>query len=768
VEVADVDLKLKVDKDGKDNFHFLKESSDTSSSKFEFALQEFGFSNVHLSYLDKATNSDVAFTVKNADLSGKFSSDNYSLSTEGRLFVDHYKKDSVDYLPQKNVSLDLVLDVDNNNSSYTFSKGGFKVEDMFLEMSGNIVRHEKGDQFNVQMKGKDMNIQSVLSLVPAKYKERISEYDSEGEFYFDAQVNGTLSEKSSPTVRAGFGTRNGEIGKGGSSVKMKNVQLTGKFFSGSDKEKKKSAITIDDFSCMLGGGSLKGSFRLDDLDYPLIAAKVVGNISLDDLHQFVRLDTFERVSGEMKINASFNGSWKNMKDYLSEGFDKVRSSGEMSLEHVNAKLKGNPNELQELNGSFIFENNDLQVNSFSGNVSGSDFDVKGVFKNVLSYFFAHDDMVVDANFHSKQLDLDALLEDKNATTKKDTSYHIVFPDHVDLNLETSIDKLKFRHFDAAGISGNVRIKDKRMVADPISLSSMDGQVSGSVMVDGTAESKLLITCDANLERLSINKLFYAFENFGQDYLVDKNLRGIVTSHVQFASVWSPDLRIDPDKVYALCDITVERGKLVGFEPIIGIAKDIRKDKIDNLVINSEEFEKRLKEISFTTMTNQVEIKQQRISFTPMTLKTSAMNIDFSGHHDFSNEIEYHFNFPFAELPLRSEDKRREANKEFGVEEKEKDGIWLYYTITGTVDKPVYSHNRKNNQTRKERMKEEREKEKQNLKDILRDEFGWFKKGDTLNTDKKDPDKKKDPKKDDGKFIIKWDDDKKKKEDEDLY
>src|ERR1051326_5814519 len=128
VEVSDVDLKLKADKSGKDNFHFLKGSSDTSSAKFEFALQELEFNNVHLSYLDRKNNSDIVFTVKNAGLSGKFSSDKYSLSTEGKIFVDHYKSDSVDYLPQKNVALDLVLDVDNNNSSYTFSKGGFKVD----------------------------------------------------------------------------------------------------------------------------------------------------------------------------------------------------------------------------------------------------------------------------------------------------------------------------------------------------------------------------------------------------------------------------------------------------------------------------------------------------------------------------------------------------------------------------------------------------------------------------------------------------------------
>jgi uncharacterized protein involved in outer membrane biogenesis len=766
VVVADADLHLKVDKKGKDNYHFLKESGDTTASKFEFSLEEFVLDNVRVDYVNKKNKYTFGGLLHRADLEGKFSSDSYSLSTNGKLFVDHLKEDSTDYLPQKNIDLDLVLAVDNVTDTYTFSKGDLKVEDLFLEMTGCIVHHEKEDAFNLAVKGKDMNIQSVLSLVPAKNKVRISDYASEGNFYFSAALNGSLSDTKTPVIRASFGIKEGEISQSGSSVKLKDVSLTGKYFSGSDAEKKKSALDIDNFSCTLGGGTINGHFRLDDLENPFISVKANASIGLAELQQFLKLDTIEQISGDLKLNASFNGSIKEAKKYIAEDFKNAETSGQMSLSSVNAKLRGNPLALKDLNGAFTFRNNDLEVNSFSGSVSNSDFEMKGYFRNILSYIFLEkEDLVVDASFRSKQIDLNELLSDKSKPGT-DTAYNLVFPEHVDLNLQTSIDKIDFRQFEAVNISGGIRIKDKKLVADPVTLRTMGGRITSSVMVDGSQGSNFLITCDAKLDHLDLAKVFTEFENFGQDYLVDKNLKGVATATVQFASIWSPKLVVDPDKVYALCDILVENGKLIGMQPIIDIAKDMKKDFWMKRIIDCDEFERRLKTISFPAMSNKVEIKGQKISFTPMTLKSSALDMEFSGWHKFNNDIEYNFSFPLSGLPLQSEKKRKEANKEFGEEESEQNGMMIYYKLTGNVDKEIiYDKDR----TTKKKMKEEKkEKEKQNLKQILKDEFGWFKKDSSL-TDKKGPDKKKDPKKDDGKFIIKWDDEEKKdkkKDDED--
>lgn len=149
----------------------------------------------------------------------------------------------------------------------------------------------------------------------------------------------------------------------------------------------------------------------------------------------------------------------------------------------------------------------------------------------------------------------------------------------------------------------------------------------------------------------------------------------------------------------------------------------------------------------------------------MLIKSSAMNIDFSGWHSFKNEIDYHFSFLLSEVFTKGEKKRKEQNKEFGEEENDGIGKVLYYTMTGTVDNPIF---KKDYKTQKEKRKEEVKKEKQNLKQILKDEFGWFKKDTTLKNSNNQNNDKQDSKSPNGnKFIINWDDKKEDKQEDDF-
>ena len=94
------------------------------------------------------------------------------------------------------------------------------------------------------------------------------------------------------------------------------------------------------------------------------------------------------------------------------------------------------------------------------------------------------------------------------------------------------------------------------------------------------------------------------------------------------------------------------------------------------------------------------------------------------------------------------------NKEFGVVEDDKEGkTSLFISMTGTVDDPIIKYDK---QGAKQNLKENIVQEKQTLRQILREEFGLFKKDTVVN--------KKEKPKEEGKFIIKWEDEEKKSKD----
>ena len=147
----------------------------------------------------------------------------------------------------------------------------------------------------------------------------------------------------------------------------------------------------------------------------------------------------------------------------------------------------------------------------------------------------------------------------------------------------------------------------------------------------------------------------------------------------------------------------------------------------------------------------------------MEINSNAINITMSGTHDFDNNVDYHFIVDLDEIRAKKAKAAKPQNTEFGIEED--DGghrTRLYISMKGYIDNAEIKYDTKG---AIQGIKDDLHQEKQNLKSILSDEFGWFKK-DSLNP--KDKNKKEDRKKDDGgKFILQQEDspkDKKKKDD----
>jgi hypothetical protein len=287
---------------------------------------------------------------------------------------------------------------------------------------------------------------------------------------------------------------------------------------------------------------------------------------------------------------------------------------------------------------------------------------------------------------------------------------------------------------------------------------MDGSVSGLIMVDASQKGKLLLSCDGKINKVNVNKLFYEFDNFGQNSMKDENLKGSITSDVQFAGVWSSNLKPNIPKMYASADIKIEDGELLNYAPMKGLSRFLKVSDLDD--------------VKFATLHNHIEVKDRVVHIPAMEIKSSALNIIASGEHTFDNVIDYHIRLLLSQILSQKAKKAKKENEEFGVVED--DGLGrtnLYVNVTGTVDNPVYTYDAKGV---KAKLAVDFLKEKKNLKNILNDEFGWFKKDTSVinskerdkknelklpkKNDKKDREKEKLRKQEEGKYIIEWEDD----------
>jgi AsmA-like C-terminal region len=214
---------------------------------------------------------------------------------------------------------------------------------------------------------------------------------------------------------------------------------------------------------------------------------------------------------------------------------------------------------------------------------------------------------------------------------------------------------------------------------------------------------LLIAYEATVTKLNIQKLFFEMGNFGQTVLTDKNLRGNVTSTIQFASVWSKTLNVNIDKIFATADVVIENGELISFEPMLKLSRFVKGTDLRN--------------IKFSTLKNNIAIGNRKINVPLMEISSSALNITASGIHTFDNIVDYKIKMRMSELLGK---KVKNLNTEFGTIEEDGMGSWhLYLSMKGPLDNPKFSYDRKSVE---QNITKTIKTEKDNFLKILKEEF----------------------------------------------
>ncbi|HEU4716279.1 MAG TPA: AsmA-like C-terminal region-containing protein [Bacteroidia bacterium] len=752
-------LNLWDDAKGNDNYHFLKEDTakTTDTSHVDFALEKVQLKNMACSYRDKKSGDYYSVTFTDIFFKGKFTEKNFGFSSDADFLVNKllYGKNSFFEGDRGNFSVD--MDIDRTTNTYSIRKTNIAIEKLSLGVTGSVTETGKKYATDLTVKGEQVELTSVLSLLPVSYHKNIADFESTGEFFVDGTVKGIYSDSSLPVIDSKFGIRNGgtlkrRSGKG----ELHDISLNGTFTN----QKGKDGLVISSFKASGAKSIFSGSFSVLGFAQPKYDAKLSGRIDLGELYDILQPDTLESASGTVNISLEGSGKPSKAGKFTIADFRKFRTQGNMGLANVAVKMKGAKSPVDSINGNLSFDGNNVGISHFTARSEKSDIVIDGTVRNLLGFLFTKKEVLdVSGKFSSNNLDLNAILaENSGETGTTDTTYHLVLPERLKLNLDAAVKKIAFRLFEAENVAGKVSLSGQRLIADPLSLNTMGGSISGSGMIDGTMEDSLLMTCNANISQVDITKLFYEMENFGQgpddEVITDKNVKGRLTSTVNFASLWGNDLSVNEKKIFTDADVTIEQGELIDFKPLSVLSRFI---KLDDLM-----------DVRFKNLHNTITIRNRVISMPKMEISSSAMNVTMSGTHDFDNNVDYHFIVDLDELRANKVKKSKPQNSDFGQEIDDGGHRYrLFIIMKGPIDDPDVKYDSKGFFQQK---KEELKQEKQNLRQLLHDEWGIFRDDSAGSTD---PKKKGDRKTDDGagKFILQQSDKpaktKKKPKDQDL-
>ena len=727
VNINDGILNLFNDQNGSGNYKFWKTGKAVDSPSFRIELQHVKVAEVYLQNYNLAKKINLRAKIDKLTLQGDLTAKEYQLNFSFDGDIINYISNGFDYLSDKKVLVKSNIHVIEKN--FQILSSDLLIERLRFNIEG-IAKWDKKIMMDMVISGNDLNIETLIKHLPLKKMATdLSRYRASGILNFEAHISGLYSNKEMPEVEADFSLNNGSIYNHRLGRNYEKIELTGQFTNGTEHHARTSEINIWDVNVESRNSRLGGALKIKDLVQPDINYQIKANLDLEDILPYFNTEKLEYYNGSLMIQMDIKGSQDSLFRIKKENLLNWQYSGVVIPENIQFKMVDNPLIFEEINGSLIFKNY-LYLNDLSLIISGNDLNISGRLDNFIDYVLTDKgNLWMDINLYSPELILDTLIiKDHDSDKNNDDN---IFPERIYLKSRFWIDHFLYKNFEADNMRGDIVYKPGWLWFNSLDFSAMGGTLHGDGFIEQEDHKNYMIRINSNVEQLDITKLFQSFNNFGQEYIQDKHLKGKLSGEVDFYSGFDQHSRIRKETILAESNVEILDGELIHFEPMLGLSNFIEVEELEH--------------IKFSTLKNRIFIRQSEVIIPQMDIFSSAINISGSGTHGFSNFFIYKVSLDLSDLLLK---KPRKNELEFEEHIIQDDGLGrtrIFLTIEGTPDNYKINYDRRGAMRS---LKDKLDNEKVELKTILREEFGIFR-SDTLPEGQKDTNQLD--------FIIEWED-----------
>jgi hypothetical protein len=708
IDCSNLDLRLVIDENGKQNYNVWKEdtANSTKNEKVSFSLEDVSLKKIKCSFKNKKEKTKLLFTLNKAVFKGKFNDINYALTTEGEMYLNYFTYKKTNYLRNKNVNFNVELEVKENLFSITSSE--LQINEVYLSVNGNLQNNNKIIVSNLNFIGKNLDVTTALSLLPQSQQERIKDYEGEGVFYLKGSIAGPLNSDQIPDIKADFGFQNASLTYKPNNVTAKNLTISGSYNNTNGYDE----LLLKKISASINNNLISGDFKLIDFNEPYIDTKFKLNADLKEIIMFYPIDTLSELSGIVFFEGEVKGKFAQLQKDFTDASN--YSKGNARFSNVKFNFKNDEHKWDLPYGKLSFSGNNLITDSLKLTIGSSDVDIKGSIINFLPWLLKENEQLsINANCNSNFISLDELIKSSSSSTEE-----FSFPSWLSFNIQSSVKNIKLGKFSANTITGNIQLLNNKLYSDNISFQSMGGSASLSGIMEENKQD-ISIKGTAVLKDIDVNRMMYEMNNFSQDEILDKHVKGKGNFSFDFSTLWNKKWECNFDKLVANFDVQINQGELKEYKPLESLAKYIELKELQN--------------IKFNALNCHLAISNRVIDISKTKINNSALNMEFYGTHDFENNINYHVKLLLSELIAKRPGKNKKLDDELLFTENDTENKrCVFINMKGNIDNPVITYDRK---AMKEKIKEDIKNEKQNLKSILKEEFGFFKKDTSIKANK---------------------------------
>ena len=652
LKFKDGEVNIDLFKNGGNNYTFWKTHSDSSSTRI--ALSEVEFINTQFTLDEQESQTQIQSSIKKLTLTGEFwkaefkanidlDSDPFTLKVaENEIFIERHIRVQTNFTA--------------NPDTVTIKDGILQLDKLEFNTNGKIYSSLSAWHFS----GNNLALSRVIEAIPETFLPLKKQMQTRGKTTINIDLT---TGENGVDINATASLKNGSYSTKNSQVEIENLNFTATFNNGKNNNLGSSKLHLENAKGKTKTGSFFCDVDIENFVSPEIFISGELALNLEELMKISKPGIFENVKGEVASSFTASNKYKNFAEIQTLALADAHFSGSLDLKNGYLKFTDANFAFEEINAQVALNGKNIRIKTLDLTSGESQISAEGTIENALHFGESAVTPQLKLNITSKQINIKEI-----AGWEFGASGNSKMPFHFDAHL--NVEHFYWDGFNGYQLVGNVQGTPLKISGRQLQFQSSGGKIDADFMVNSVDKS---LETQVKISSLDIQDLFVAFNNFGQKDLTSKNIVGELDALLNLKMRFGKKWKVLPKFIDLSSTVQITNGELNNYKPL------------ESLGAFAEEED--LKHVKFSTLQNEINIKNEKIIIPQMHISSNALDLDIEGTHYFDSRIDYSVRLELSRVLSGNKKNKTGGYDNFIVVDDRPDRPFIWVNIGCTVSKP---------------------------------------------------------------------------------
>lgn len=543
--------------------------SAAASSDYRVDLKTFQINQGHVIFEDVPGNMHFSAEDLRFEMNGDLGADSSALALSMHVAPVYFTMGAIRYVNQAEVQFNAEIGANIKEGRYHIRDNRFAINGLELNFDGLVSMKESGRiNTDITFGTSKTDFKSLLSLVPAIYRQDFQELETSGELALNGKVSGYYQEEVWPSLDVNLQVEDALFSYPDLPGKAENIQIALQtYFDGQTPDRTK--LNLERFHIEMAGSPFDAYLSLrKPISNPTVEGAVKGQIVLNNLSDVVPMEPETQLRGVIDSDLKFAGSMDMVEQ---ERYNDFQAEGNMKISDLYFSSPDLPDAL-EVNAEMVFTPQFLDLKNMTAKIGESDLQFSGKMTDYIAYALEDGVLRGDFNLSSQYLNVNQFLTEEQEEARPDTAAPaemtlFEIPERMDFKMQANIDRILYDRMQIHDARGTVMIRDRALYLDGFAMDLFDGRMMADGEYNTQDTTRPFVNFNLSLEDLQVKNALKTFRMMDTLAPILKKAEGDISMDLQYMSELQQNMMPDMPTVNGFGELRSKKIRVKGSQSI---------------------------------------------------------------------------------------------------------------------------------------------------------------------------------------------------------